>query len=63
MEGFKNEQPIPKKGLKPALNPYRGDALVVVRADRVTMIERFVNVVEEVRGLGFGEVSLEVARL
>jgi len=36
---------------------------VVVRADRVTMLERFVEVVDEIRGLGFRQVSLEVARL
>jgi biopolymer transport protein ExbD len=35
---------------------------VVVRADRVTLLERFVRVVDEVRSLGFHQVSLEVAK-
>jgi biopolymer transport protein ExbD len=34
-----------------------------VRADKVTLLERFVTVVDEVRGLGFQQVSLEVIRL
>ncbi|MFQ5930874.1 MAG: hypothetical protein ACE5MM_00555 [Nitrospiraceae bacterium] len=63
MDGLKNEQPIPNEDLKSALNPCRRDALVVVRVDRVTILERFVDVVDEVRGLGFDQVSLEVARL
>jgi biopolymer transport protein ExbD len=36
--------------------------LVLVRADRITVLERFVNVVDDVRGLGFHQVSLEVLR-
>jgi biopolymer transport protein ExbD len=34
-----------------------------VRADRVTLLERFVEIVDEVRGLGFKQVSLEVVKL
>ena len=45
------------------LIPHPRESLVVVRADRVTMLERFVQVVDEVRGLGFRQVSLEVIRL
>ena len=37
--------------------------LKLVRADKVTLLERFVSVVDEVRGLGFQQVSLEVIRL
>lgn len=40
----------------------RDESLVVVREDRVTVLERFVVVVGEVRGLGFRQVSLEVVR-
>jgi biopolymer transport protein ExbD len=60
---FMNEQPVAKEELKPLLTPHPKDSLVVVRADRVTLLERFVEVVDEVRGLGFRQVSLEVVRL
>ncbi|MGH7230827.1 MAG: ExbD/TolR family protein [Nitrospiraceae bacterium] len=59
---FINDQPVPDDGLKSVLNPHPRESLVVVRADRVTMLERFVRVVDEVRGLGFHQVSLEVER-
>jgi biopolymer transport protein ExbD len=36
---------------------------VVVRADKTTLLEKFVSVVDDVRGLGFQHVSLEVVRL
>ncbi len=60
---FMNDQPVAGDGLKPLLTPHPKDSLVVVRADRVTLLERFVEVVDEVRGLGFRQVSLEVVRL
>lgn len=60
---YMNEQPVSDDGLKILLTPHPKDSLVVVRADRVTMLERFVEVVDEIRGLGFRQVSLEVARL
>ena len=60
---FMNDKPIPDEGLKAVLAPHPRESLVVVRADRVTLLERFVSVVDEVRGLGFQQVSLEVARL
>lgn len=59
---FLNDQPIDELGLKQALNPQPRQSLVVVRADRVTILERFVKVVDEVRGMGFQQVSLEVVR-
>jgi biopolymer transport protein ExbD len=59
---FLNDQPIDEDGLKRALNPQPRQSLVVVRADRVTVLERFVKVVDEVRGMGFQQVSLEVVR-
>lgn len=60
---FMNEQPVSDDGLKILLTPHPKESLVVVRADRVTMLERFVEVVDEVRSLGFRQVSLEVVRL
>ncbi len=59
---FVNDRPITEEGLETALTPYPRDARVVVRADRVTVLERFVEVVDGVRGLGFQQVSLEVTR-
>lgn len=60
---FLNDRPVPQEGLRPILMPHPRESLVVVRADRVTLLERFVGVVDEVRGLGFRQVSLEVVRL
>ncbi|MEW6245193.1 MAG: biopolymer transporter ExbD [Nitrospirota bacterium] len=59
---YLNDRPVPEDGLRIVLTPHPRESLVVVRADRVTMLERFVQVVDEVRGLGFQQVSLEVVR-
>lgn len=59
---FLNEQPVSEDGLEISLAPHPRESLVVVRADRVTLIEWFVRIVDEVRGLGFKQVSLEVVR-
>lgn len=60
---FMNDQPVSQEGLRIELTPHPRESLVVVRADRVTMLERFVEVVDEVRSLGFRQVSLEVVKL
>jgi biopolymer transport protein ExbD len=60
---FLNDRPIPADGLKTVLLSHPRESLVVVRADKVTVLERFVAVVDEIRGLGFQSVSLEVVRL
>ena len=59
---FLNDQPVPDSGLATVLNDHPRESAVVLRADRVTVLERFVGVVDEVRGLGFRHVSLEVLR-
>lgn len=59
---FVNDQPIPDNGLSTVLNGHPRESAVVLRADRVTVLERFVRVVDEVRGMGFRQVSLEVLR-
>jgi len=59
---FMNDRAVTDEELKVALGPHSRDSRVVVRADRVTLLERFVRVVDEVRGLGFHQVSLEVAK-
>jgi len=59
---FLNEQPITKDSLPNLMMAHPRESLVIVRADRLTILERFVEVVDEVRGLGFGQVSLEVVK-
>lgn len=59
---FLNDEAVMERGLETVLTPHPRESLVVVRADRVTVLERFVSVVDEVRGLGFRQVSLEVVR-
>jgi biopolymer transport protein ExbD len=60
---FLNDRSIGDGGLPSALSNESRDSAVVVRADKVTILERFVAVVDEIRGLGFQQVSLEVIRL
>lgn len=60
---FLNDKPVPEGGLTTALTAEPRQSAVVVRADKVTLLERFVALVDEVRGLGFQQVSLEVIRL
>ena len=60
---FLNDRAVPAGGLQGALTTEPRESSVVVRADKVTLLERFVSVVDEVRGLGFQQVSLEVIRL
>ena len=55
---FMNDQPVPPD----VLNPHPRESSVLVRADRVTVLDRFVAVVDEIRGLGFQQVNLEVVR-
>jgi biopolymer transport protein ExbD len=60
---FLNDRAVPEGGLQGVLTKEPRESAVVVRADKVTLLERFVSVVDEVRGLGFQQVSLEVIRL
>ena len=60
---YVNDHPVGEGGLSTALTTQSHDSAVVVRADKVTLLERFVAVVDEVRELGFQHVSLEVIRL
>ena len=59
---FMNDQPVPRDGLRIVLNPHPRESSVLVRADRVTVLDQFVAVVDEIRGLGFQQVNLEVVR-
>jgi biopolymer transport protein ExbD len=60
---FLNDHAVPEGGLQRALAEEPRESSVILRADKVTLLERFVSVVDEVRGLGFQQVSLEVIRL
>jgi biopolymer transport protein ExbD len=59
---YLNDSAVPEHGLKGVLGQHPRESLVVVRADKVTILERFVQVVDEIRSLGFGQVSLEVVK-
>jgi biopolymer transport protein ExbD len=60
---FVNDTPVHEGGLPTALSSRPRESAVVVRADKVTLLEKFVALVDEIRGLGFQQVSLEVIRL
>lgn len=59
---FVNDRTVARENIPAVLTEHPKESLVVVRADRVVVLERFVEVVDEVRGLGFHQVSLEVVR-
>ncbi len=61
-EFFVNDRAVPDEQLDATLLTHPRESLVLVRADKVTRLERFVTVVDRVRGLGFRQVSLEVIR-
>lgn len=60
---FVNDKSVTEGMLPAVLSTEPRQSAVVVRADKVTRLERFVSVVDEVRELGFQQVSLEVIRL
>ena len=60
---FVNDRPVSSDGLKQSLLVHPRESAVVVRADKTTLLEKFVSLVDDVRGLGFQHVSLEVVRL
>lgn len=61
-EIFLNDRPMSRPDLLLALQTHAKDSLILVRADRIIILERFVEVVDEVKRLGFEEISLEVIR-
>ena len=60
---FVNDRALTTDGLKESLREEPRESAVVVRADKTTLLEKFVSLVDDVRGLGFQHVSLEVVRL
>ena len=61
-EMYLNDSAVPEHGLRIVLERQPRESLVVVRADKVTILERCVQVVDELKSLGFGQVSLEVVK-
>ncbi len=59
---FVDDRAVTDEEFDVALAPHPRETLVLVRADKVTRLERFVAVVDRIRGLGFQQVSLEVTR-
>ncbi len=59
---FVNDRAVTDAQLDGTLLAHPRESLVLVRADKATRLERFVTLVDRVRGLGFRQVSLEVIR-
>ena len=59
---FVEDHAVTEEQLDTALARHPRQSSVLVRADKVTRLERFVAVVDRIRGLGFQQVSLEVFR-
>lgn len=62
-ELFVADRLVAEAQLDATLLAYPRESLVLVRADKVTRLERFVSVVDRIRALGFRQVSLEVIRM
>lgn len=60
---FVNDKPVADGELPSTLLAESRESAVLVRADKVILLEKFVALVDEIRGLGFHQVSLEVIRL
>mgnify|MGYP000949950121 CR=1 FL=1 len=59
---FVDDHPLVDAALETALQDRGRESPVLVRADKVTKLERFVGIVDRVRTMGFQQVSLEVVR-
>ena len=59
---FVDDRAIDEEQLEIVLAPNPRHSPVLVRADKVTRLERFVVIVDRIRGLGFQQVGLEVLR-
>jgi biopolymer transport protein ExbD len=59
---FLGETPISVETLGDALSAYPKERLIVLRADRAIVLDKFVQVVDGIKSNGFPHVSLEVER-
>ncbi len=57
---FLDGTPLPQEAVLSELQRFPPETLVLVRADRVIQFERFVDVVDDVRGAGLTKISLAV---
>lgn len=62
-ELYVNDRLVSPGELTQVLARHPKNSAVLVRADRVTLLERFVTVVDEIKAIGFQQVSLEVVRV
>lgn len=61
-EIFLDGAQLPQEAILSELQRFSPETLVLVRADRVIQLERFVDVVDDVRGAGLTKISLAVAQ-
>lgn len=59
-EIFLDGAQLPQEAILSELQRFPPETLVLVRADRVIQLERFVEVVDDVRGAGLTKISLAV---
>lgn len=59
-EIFLDGAQLPQEAILNELQRFSPETLVLVRADRVIQLERFVDVVDDVRGAGLTKISLAV---
>ncbi len=59
---YLNDQQVSREAFIHQLQSFSRKTLVVIRADRVIQLEQFVDVVDEVKGEGFQQISLAVER-
>jgi len=59
---FVDDRPLDEAELEAMLQGRGRESPVLVRADKVTKLDRFVGIVDRVRSMGFQQVSLEVVR-
>jgi biopolymer transport protein ExbD len=62
-ELFVNDRSVTEEQLDATFLTHPRELLVLIRADKGTRLERFVTVVDRVRGLSFRQISLEVIRM
>lgn len=59
---FLNGKATDKKGLAQALQAYPRQTQVIINADKGIVLDRFVSVLDAVKGEGFERISLKVER-
>ncbi len=57
-ETFLDGAQLPQEAMLSELQRFSPETLVLVRADRVIQLERFVDVVDDIRGAGLTKISL-----